>query len=123
MILSILPRNSNLRIADIKQAIRKILNYTKEIDEKFFETDEKTIDAVIRNLEIIGEAAKHIPIETRKRHPEIPWKEIIGMRNKVIHEYFGVDWEILWQTVSEDIPQLKKQIAKVELSRNTRRLT
>ena len=79
-----------------------------------FKNDIKTIDAVIRNIEIIGEAAKYIPTEVRLKHIEIPWKEIIGTRSKVIHEYFGVDVSILWQTVTEDLPKLKIQIKQID---------
>lgn len=80
-----------------------------------FKNDPKTIDAVTRNIEVIGEAAKHIPSEIRLKHVEIPWKEIIGTRSKVIHEYFGVDEEILWKTVQEDLPLLKKQMREIKL--------
>ena len=72
--------------------------------------DEKTIDSVIRNLEIIGEAARSIPDDFKVQHPDIPWDEMIGMRNKVIHEYFGVDHEIVWKTVTDDLPTLKKML-------------
>src|SRR3989338_7386831 len=103
-------RTPKLFVDDIKESIKKIEKYTKEISEKFFESDEKIIDAVVRNLEIIGEAANKMPAEFKSKHKDIPWKKIVGMRNKVIHEYFGVDWEILWDTIKEDIPKLKKQI-------------
>jgi len=106
-------RNIKLYLEDIVTAIRKIEKYTQEISLKFFESDEKTVDAVIRNLEIIGEAANNIPKEVKNKYSDIPWNRIVAMRNKVIHEYFGVDWDILWQTIQEDIPDLKKQINKM----------
>ena len=74
-----------------------------------------TIDAVVRNLEIIGEAANNIPEETTDKYPEIPWREMISMRNKVLHEYFGVDEEILWQTITNDLPPLKKQLKNLSI--------
>ena len=109
-----MKRNIKLYLADIKSAIRKIENYTRGLSFAAFAKDEKTIDAVITNLSVIGEAAKHIPKEILAKHPDIPWREIIGMRNKVIHEYFGVDEEILWKTIKEDMPELKKRIRKIK---------
>ncbi len=102
-------RNVNLYFADIREAVNKILKYTRNISYDDFCRDSKTMDAVTRNLEIIGEAANNIPEELRNS-ADIPWSQMIGMRNKVIHEYFGVDPEILWQTAKEDIPALKKRI-------------
>ncbi|MFH1890869.1 MAG: DUF86 domain-containing protein [Candidatus Kuenenbacteria bacterium] len=106
-------RNIKLYLEDIRVAIRKIEKYTEEVSLKLFESDEKTIDAVIRNLEVIGEAVNNIPKQTRDKYPNVPWRKIISMRNKVLHEYFGIDWDILWQTIKEDIPELKKQINKI----------
>ncbi len=108
-------RPIKLYLVDIQEAIRKIESYTKGMSLDKFKSDIKTIDAVIRNIEIIGEAAKHIPTEVRLKHIEIPWKEIIGTRSKVIHEYFGVDESILWQTITEDLSKLKKQIKQIDI--------
>lgn len=105
-------RSPKIYIEDIKDSIRKIEKYTKKLTFNGFIKNEMAIDAVIRNLSIIGEAAKNIPQSTKSKHREIPWYEIIGMRNKVIHEYFGVNEEILWKTIKEDIPFLKKKIRK-----------
>ena len=77
-----------------------------------FAKDRKTINAVIRSFEVIGEAAKKIPKSIRDKHPSIPWKKMVGMRDKMIHEYFGVDIEIIWKTIKEDIPSLKPLIQK-----------
>jgi len=71
------------------------------------------IDAVVRNLSIIGEAVKNIPREIKVKNPDVAWNEIKGMRNKVVHEYFGTDEEILWKTIQDDLPIFKKQIAKL----------
>lgn len=115
MKLGMSERPLKLYVADIKEAIKKIQVYTKGIGYVEFKQDAKTIDAVVRNLEVIGEAAKHIPRPTRLKHIDVPWKEIIGTRSKIAHEYFGVDIEILWKTVVEDIPHLKKQVTKIKV--------
>ncbi|MCP4652062.1 MAG: DUF86 domain-containing protein [Candidatus Omnitrophica bacterium] len=107
-------RTIALYLSDIKKTIAKIEKYTKDLTEAKFAKDEKTQDAVIRNLEIIGEAVKSIPKEVKTKYSQIPWGKIISMRNKIIHEYFGVDLEILWQTVKHDIPELKKEIKKIK---------
>ena len=108
-------RPIELYLTDIKEAIDKIENYVRRMTFTDFEEDSKTVDAVVRNIEIIGEAAKHIPAEIRLKYVEIPWKQIVGSRSKAIYEYFGIDLEILWKTVTEDIPKLKKQIAKIKV--------
>ncbi|MBI5452212.1 DUF86 domain-containing protein [Candidatus Gottesmanbacteria bacterium] len=107
-------RQVKLYLDDIKEAIRKIESYTRGMIFDEFKNDARTIDAVVRNIEIIGEAAKHIPAKVRLKHMDVPWKEIIGTRSKVIHEYFGVDEAILWRTITEDLPQLKKQVRKID---------
>ena len=114
---SVPPRNWKIRITDILQCILKIRRFTKGYNFEDFQDDEKTIDSVLRNLEIIGEAARHVPEEIRKRYPEIPWAEMLTMRNIVIHEYHGVNLSIIWQTVKEDLPPLVsplKQILQAE---------
>lgn len=108
-------RDIALYIDDIKSSIGKIEKYTQNISFKDFSNDSKTIDAVVRNLEIVGEAVKNIPKAIKVKHPEIPWKKIIGARNKAIHEYFGIDLNILWETIKEDISQLKEQIERIKL--------
>ena len=107
-------RGVSLYLEDIVSAINKIEKYTKRLSFNRLKKDEKTIDAVIRNLEIIGEAAKHLPKQIKEKYFNIPWKEIVGMRNKVIHEYFGVDVDILWGTINEDIPDLKRKIRELK---------
>ncbi|OGC06137.1 hypothetical protein A2230_06370 [candidate division WOR-1 bacterium RIFOXYA2_FULL_36_21] len=103
-------RTDALYLDDIINCIRKIEEYTKGLSWDQFFVDEKTVDAVIRNLEIIGEASNNISKELKDKNPNVPWIEIIGMRNKIVHEYFGVDNEILWKTIKEDIERLKIQI-------------
>ncbi|MBI2599668.1 DUF86 domain-containing protein [Candidatus Daviesbacteria bacterium] len=106
-------RLPQLYLQDIVESISKIEEYTKDLSFEDFSKDWKTIDAVVRNLEIIGEAANNIPKEAVAEHKGIPWHLMVSMRNKVLHEYFGVDVEILWKTIKEDLLKLKEQIAKL----------
>lgn len=109
-------RDLQLYIADIKQAIDKIEHYTETLSLEKFRNDDLVYDAVIRNFEVIGEAATNIPVEIQKKNADIPWAEIVAMRNKVIHEYFGIDADIVWETVKQDLPKLKEGIKKLEES-------
>ncbi len=93
-------------ISDIVNAMEKIDTFTRGMSFQDFARDEKTVFAVIRALEIIGEAVKNIPATFKNRHKQIPWKRMAGMRDKLIHEYFGVDKEVLWRTIKEDIPNI-----------------
>ncbi len=93
----------------VQDAIAQIAAYTKS-GEAAFRENRQVQDAVIRNFEIIGEAVKHVSIELRSMHPEIPWKQIAGMRDEMIHEYFGVDLSIVWDTVQNDLPKLKQTV-------------
>lgn len=106
-------REPHLYLQDILNSVNKIEKYIEGITIEEFNKDEEKIDAVVRNLEIIGEAARNIPQEIIEKHPEIPWEKMVSMRNKVLHEYFGVDEEILWQTVTEDLPFLKEQLQRL----------
>lgn len=94
-------------LVDILEAIQKISEYLSDLTFAEFSKDKKTIDAVIRNFAVIGEATKHVPTALKKQHPEIAWKRMAGMRDKVIHEYFGVDLHILWDASKMDLPPSK----------------
>jgi len=100
-------------LKDIIDSIEDTKSFTENMTFEDFAKDRKTINAVIRSIEVIGEAAKKIPKSIRDRYPSIPWKKIAGMRNKMIHEYFGVDIEILWKTIKGDVPPLKPLIQEI----------
>lgn len=106
-------REPKLYLEDIKGSIAKIENYTNGLSFDEFSKDIRTIDAVVRNLTIIGEAARNIPEEIKSKNPSIEWAEAIGMRNKISHEYFGVDEDILWKTIKENLPVFKNQISEL----------
>jgi len=106
-------RNLHLYLNDIIQSIDKISKYIQGYTFEKFVKDDKTIDAVIRNFSIIGEAGNRIPEDIKEKYPKLPWHEIVGMRNKVIHEYFGLNDEILWKTIQDDLPRLKKELLKI----------
>lgn len=103
-------RNVALLLEDIVAAIDKIERYTVGLNRDAFLADEKTIDAVVRNLEIIGEAARTLPDDFAAAHPEVPWMRIAGLRNRIVHDYFGLDLEIIWQILQVDLAQLKSQL-------------
>lgn len=91
-------------LRDMLENAEKALSFVKGMDYDEFETDEKAVYAVIRAFEIIGEAARQIPESMQKDNSDIPWREITGMRNKLTHEYFGVNTKVVWRTVHEDLP-------------------
>jgi uncharacterized protein with HEPN domain len=97
-------------LADMREAIVRIQTYTTAITYGQFLADSKTQDAVIRNIEILGEAAKHVPTTLTRAHPEIEWKSIAGMRDKLVHDYFGVNLDILWDVLTTKLPALLKLV-------------
>lgn len=108
-----MSRDYRLFLDDIKIACQKVLRYTGDMNYEQFINDEKTYDAVVRNLEVIGEAAKKIPDEVRERYPDIEWKKISGFRDIAIHEYYNMDEEILWDVVKNRIPELLEQVTEI----------
>ncbi|MEM2918889.1 MAG: DUF86 domain-containing protein [Candidatus Altiarchaeota archaeon] len=100
-------------ILDILDSIKAIESFVEGYAFEDFAKDRKTVDAIIRNLEIIGEAAKNVPKDIKKKYGEIPWKEMAGMRDKLIHEYHGVDLEIIWKVVVERLPTIRPFFEKI----------
>lgn len=99
----------------ILDAIAKIEEYVNGLSEEDFLTDSLTQDGVIRQLEIIGEATKHISPDLQQKHPQIPWNVMARMRDRLIHGYFGVDINLVWLTITRDIVQLKQQVSKIKI--------
>ena len=108
-----MKRNYKMFIEDILDSIKKVESYIKDLQYTDFEGNDLVIDAVIRNLEIIGEAAKNVPEDMRLANPDVPWSRMIGLRNVTIHEYFGLDLSIIWEIVSRNLPETKKVIVKL----------
>jgi len=108
-----MTRDSRDYISDILKSIENIEAFTKGMTYDEFVRDEKTVWAVIRGIEIIGEAVSQLPDEVKEKHMQIPWREIKAMRNKLIHEYFGVNVRVLWVTIQEDIPSVKPHFVDV----------
>jgi uncharacterized protein with HEPN domain len=107
------PRDPILYLENILEEIQKIETFVEEMTYEIFSWDQKTQYAVVRALEIIGEAAKKIPDHIRTTYPAVPWRSMAGMRDKLIHDYTGVDWEVVWKTAQEDMPMLKLSIEKI----------
>jgi uncharacterized protein with HEPN domain len=104
---------------DILIACRKITRFVSGLDKDAFLRDERTYDAVLRNLEVVGEAAKKVPDEVRGRAPGIEWRKIGGLRDIIAHGYFGVDNEILWNVVIDKIPELLRELESIDLDRES----
>lgn len=103
-------KSDSVYLHHIVDAIERISGYISGLSPKDFVKDEKTKDAVVRNLEIIGEAAKKITEKTKSSHPKIPWKHMASMRDRLIHAYFGVDYNIVWQVAKEELPPLREKL-------------
>ncbi|MCD6171773.1 MAG: DUF86 domain-containing protein [Thermoplasmata archaeon] len=108
-----MKRDYKLFIKDIVDAIESIEEFVAGMSYEEFVGDDKTKSAVIRKFEIIGEATKNIPDEIKEKYPKLPWKEMAGMRDRLIHGYFGIDTKLVWDTIHEELPLLKPDIEEV----------
>ncbi len=108
-----MSRDPTLRLEDIRTACAKIRRWTAGLDFARFVADDRTFDAVLRNLEVVGQAVKHLPDHLLRQYPEVPWRNIAAMRDVVIHGYFGVDAEIVWDVVCNHIPKLLETVERM----------
>jgi len=108
-----MSKNDDAYLHHVLDSISKIKKFTENINENKFKKNELVQSAVIRQIEIIGEAAKQVSNLIKKKYSYIPWKDIAGMSDKLIHGYFGVDIDAVWDTIQQDIPKLKKDIEKI----------
>lgn len=108
-----MKRDYRLYIKDILDAIQKIEDFVGNISFEEFVEDDKTSSACIRKLEIVGEASKNIPQDLKEKYPHLPWREMAGMRDKIVHFYFGVDYEIVWKVIKERLPEIKTEMSRI----------
>jgi len=108
-----MKRNVNLFLQDILERIELIENSVRNLSENSFQENKEKVDANIRRLEIIGEAAKNIPNSFREKYPKVSWKKISGLRDLITHVYFGIDLDIVWNIIKNDLPKLKEQVKKI----------
>jgi len=106
-------RPTDILLNDILQSIDRIIEYTSGMSLEDFSKDQKSIDAVARNLEIMGEAANRLPDEFKECHSEIEWFKIVGLRHRIVHEYFGIDLEIIWRILQKDLPELHQSLSRI----------
>ena len=103
-------RDWTLFLKDIQTHSKRIHSYTKDLSMKEFFKDSKTYDAVMRNIQIIGEAIKHLPADVRKEYKNVDWKKAAGLRDIVVHEYFGINRDIIWDVIQNKIPELEREV-------------
>ena len=108
-----MSRTYDIYLQDIVEAINHIESYVQDTTRFQFETDRMRFDAVVRNLEVIGEAVKRVPDSIRENYPSVAWRKIAGLRDRLIHAYFDIDIEIIWDIVQSELPILKSQIQQI----------
>lgn len=111
-------RPTNILLNDICQSIQRIEEYTRGMSLEDFSRDQKSIDAVARNFEIMGEAANRLPDEFKECHSEIEWFKIVGLRHRIVHEYFGIDLEIIWGILQKDLPELRQSLFRISFGQS-----
>jgi uncharacterized protein with HEPN domain len=107
-------REPSVLLEDIRVAVSKIERYIAGLDKQGFLIDEKTSDAVIRNLEIIGEAVKQLPIDFKIQYATLPWSQVAGLRNRIVHDYAGIDLELVWHIITTALPEFARQISQLK---------
>lgn len=108
-----MPRDSSAYFEDVLDAIGAIRQYTAELSREDFGRNRMTVDAVLRNLEVIGEAVKQLPVDVRSAHSDVEWQKIAGLRDILIHAYFGVDLDIIWDVVANKLPALEARVRRI----------
>lgn len=108
-----MTKDPKIFLGHILESIDRILEYTSNLDEDSFADDDQVQDAVLRRIQIIGEAVKNLPEELRAAHPHVPWRRIAGTRDKVVHDYFGIDLELVWTVVESQLPGLAVEIRAI----------
>ncbi len=111
--MSPIKREFILYLEDMLQSMNRIEEYMGDLDFNKFKQNYMVVDAIIRNFEIIGEASKNIPADVQKKYPEIPWKKMYGLRNLISHEYFGIDYEMIWEIAKNNLPQNRVDLIEV----------
>jgi len=106
-------RPVDLLLDDICEALDRIEQYISGMSFDVFSKDRKSVDAVVRNLEIIGEASSRLPADFKDSHPQIQWAKVVGLRHRIVHEYFGIDLQIVWQILQKDLPSLRQAISQI----------
>lgn len=106
-------RPVDLLLDDICGSLDRIGQYTSGMSFDVFSKDRKSVDAVVRNLEIIGEASNRLPADFKNSHSEIQWRKVVGLRHRIVHEYFGIDLQIVWQILQNDLPSLRQAISQI----------
>jgi len=107
-------KNVTIFLEHMVESINDIESFSRGVSKEELGKNREKLNAIVRSIEIIGEAAKNIPISFKKEHPKVSWKEIVGARDVLIHHYFGIDLNILWEIIKKDIPILKKQIIEIK---------
>ena len=108
-----MSRDYRLYLDDMLSSCTKALSYAQDRSFDVFLADQMVVDAILLNLQVIGEAAGHLPEELRERYPDVPWRKIVGLRNVIAHDYFALDRRIIWETVQNDLPTLLSQLQRI----------